>query len=233
MSEQHLIPSYCEYINKYILQAGKRSKKEVPGEHHFIALYVLPRLTPFLGVPHYVNPDGMKSSAGDLVFNSYEVNKIACYVPAPRLKIEVKLENPRKGSTALTRLQYYHSIRHEWRPEERGDPELSDCPEQPDLFLSVSKHGIAVMPWSNFREIYVQQVYAKGLPDIPEGVRNAAPFPLSHLPWDEQTGFCFGYSKKNEEWAAVETGFLESLKNQCDAVTSGHEVKPLQIRMDL
>ena len=42
---QHLIPDYCDYINKYILQAAKRGLSEVPGEHHFVALYLVPRLS--------------------------------------------------------------------------------------------------------------------------------------------------------------------------------------------
>src|SRR5262245_1279922 len=40
----HVIPSYCEYINKYILQSGVHGIGAVPGAHPFVALYLVPRL---------------------------------------------------------------------------------------------------------------------------------------------------------------------------------------------
>lgn len=51
---KHLIPTFCEYINKYILQTAVHGKGAVLGEHHFVALYLLSRLAgfSFLGVPH-------------------------------------------------------------------------------------------------------------------------------------------------------------------------------------
>jgi hypothetical protein len=238
--DRRLIPSYGEYVNKYVLQAAVRGKGAVPGEHHFVALYLVPRLTgfSFLGVPHFVNPDGMKASAGDVVFCSYVPEKNICYVPTTRLKIEVKLENPREGSIELTRLQYYHWIRQERRPEDRGKPNLSAQPEQPDLFVGVSEHGVVVLPWAVFRDTFIKEVYPKGLIDIQAIKGRPSPtgkFPMSCFDWakDGSSPYYFRYSKKMEEWPELEASFLESLKHQCSELTSGTPIQPLQPRPDV
>ena len=216
---KHLIPTYCEYINKYILQTAVHGKGAVPGEHHFVALYLVPRLAgfSFLGVPHYVNPDGMKASAGDVVYYSYAPEKNIYYVPTPRLKIEVKLENPIDRSIQLTRTQYYHWVRQEWCPEKKGTLNLSARPEQPDLFVGVSQHGVVILPWTTFRDTFIQVVYPKGLIDIPLIKGRPSPtgaFPMSRFDWakDSASPFYFSYSKKVEDWPQLEASLIASLE---------------------
>ena len=40
-------------------------KKCIPGEHHFVAVYLLPK---FNKIPDFLNPDGTKGKCGDIVF---------------------------------------------------------------------------------------------------------------------------------------------------------------------
>jgi hypothetical protein len=240
---QHLIPTYCDYINKYVLQAAKRGKSEVPGEHHFVALYLVPRLSlfSFLGVPHYVNPDGMKAIAGDVVYFSYAPQKDVCYIPTPRLKIEVKLENPIDRSIQLTRTQYYHWIKQVRTPEEQGKlvlGERPDQPEQPDLFVGISQHGIVILPWGTFRDTFIKEVYSTGLPDLPKikgRPSNTGSFAMKRFEWAKDTNsrFYLPYSKKLEDWVRLEVSFVDSLKNQCAELTSERPIQSLEPRLDV
>lgn len=53
---------YPEYIRKYWDYNA--------GEHHLVAIFIIPLLQDALGeIPVYVNPDGMKSIHGDIVYN--------------------------------------------------------------------------------------------------------------------------------------------------------------------
>ena len=52
--------SIQEYKTKYL-----DIKEKIPGEHHFVAVYLLPH---FNQIPDYVNPDGTKSFCGDIGF---------------------------------------------------------------------------------------------------------------------------------------------------------------------
>ena len=55
------IPTFSDYIRWYM------AAPKVPGEHHFVACYLLPRVFKITGeVPGHVNPDGMKMVAGDI-----------------------------------------------------------------------------------------------------------------------------------------------------------------------
>lgn len=65
----------------------------------------VPRLSRFrfLPVPHFVNPDGQKFVAGDVVSQSYVCDEICCYNPSHFLSIEVRLENPHDRWIKLTR----------------------------------------------------------------------------------------------------------------------------------
>ena len=62
------------------------------GEHHLVAIYLIPVLHDILGeLPVYVNPDGMKSIQGDLVY----------LCENRKFSIEAKLDKLR-----LTKVQY-------------------------------------------------------------------------------------------------------------------------------
>lgn len=75
---------YSDYIQQY----GEYNA----GEHHLVAIFLIPALKEVLGrLPVYVNPDGMKSIQGDLVYLCG--NK--------KFSIEVKLDK-----LSLTKVQY-------------------------------------------------------------------------------------------------------------------------------
>ena len=87
-----MIPTYTDYINRYILKNGLGDNKS-PGEHHFVAAYLVPKLFVINQlVPDYINPDGTKSITGDIVYF-----KNGSY----RLGIEVKY-----GTIRLTKNEF-------------------------------------------------------------------------------------------------------------------------------
>lgn len=66
---------YSEYVSEYWNYNA--------GEHHLVALFIIPVLQKVLGkLPIYVNPDGMKSIQGDIVYACSKAN----------FSIEVKLK---------------------------------------------------------------------------------------------------------------------------------------------
>lgn len=130
-----MVPSYSEYIRRYIHRRSKASPPS-PGEHHFVATYLLPKLYEINGiVPDYVNPDGTKSIIGDVVYYRDEKHHFG---------IEVKL-----GTVRLTKREF-----NDWIVDE--DPEF-----WPNLFLGVGRKGIALSSWSEFRTSYVASVKSK------------------------------------------------------------------------
>ena len=76
--------NYSDYIQQY--------REYNPGEHHLVAIFLVPALKDVLGkLPIYVNPDGMKSIQGDLVY----------FLENKKFSIEVKLDK-----LSLTKVQY-------------------------------------------------------------------------------------------------------------------------------
>lgn len=74
MKENHWIKSISSYVKDYMQLHQKESEFD-PGEHFFVAMYLLPRImeivnTRNLGLPRYVNPDGGKDKMGDIVWPS-------------------------------------------------------------------------------------------------------------------------------------------------------------------
>jgi hypothetical protein len=129
---QFMVPSYSEYIRRYIHRRNRDSPPS-PGEHHFVSTYLLPRLYELNGaIPDYVNPDGTKSIIGDVVYYRDEKHHFG---------IEVKL-----GTVRLTKREFNNWIVDDDRT----------C--WPDVFIGVGKKGIALTSWSEFRNSYVAAV---------------------------------------------------------------------------
>ena len=130
-----MVPSYSEYIRRYIDRRTTTSPP-CPGEHHFVATYLLPKLYELnTVVPDYVNPDGTKSVIGDIVYYRDDRHYFG---------IEVKL-----GTVRLTKREF-----NEWIV--RNDPT-----RWPNLFLGVGRKGVVLAPWSDFRSSYVSPVKEK------------------------------------------------------------------------
>lgn len=78
---QYIQNHFKNYLNK---------KEELPGEHHFVSLYLLShilKIVPFEDIK-YINPDGVKSKDGDLIYSVNDKEKI----------IEVKYSSSEKIS---------------------------------------------------------------------------------------------------------------------------------------
>lgn len=134
-----MIKNYSEYISKYILKfklKNTKGKVSLPGEHHFVSVYLLDRLIQITGrIPDYVNPDGAKHiPGGDLVWyndnDEYEFG------------IEVKFKNAK-----LTRKEF-----DEW---------LVGNENKPKLFIGISKKGIILLKWDDFIKVYKKAVEYK------------------------------------------------------------------------
>ena len=130
-----MIANFSEYISRYLLRTDK-SAPPTPGEHHFVCVYLVPRLFTINGkVPDYINPDGTKSILGDVVY--YRDGR-------HHFGIEVKL-----GTVRLTKREF-----NEWVVSD-------DTRLWPNLFVGISNNGIALAAWSEFRGAYLAAVRAK------------------------------------------------------------------------
>lgn len=63
-----MIGTYSDYIDEFIKRPATEGRP-IPGEHHFVSTYLLPRIFEIRGaVPEYINPDGTKAVIGDVVY---------------------------------------------------------------------------------------------------------------------------------------------------------------------
>ena len=105
--------SIHEYKTKYL-----DIKEKIPGEHHFVAVYLLPH---FHKIPDYVNPDGTKSFCGDIGFcNNSKLFSIEVKIGKKSFTFSknennnwlVKKEEPLPNYLIALTLNYYFII--EW-----------------------------------------------------------------------------------------------------------------------
>ena len=130
-----MIETYSSYIDNY-LDLPKREGRPVPGEHHFVSGYLIPRIFNIRGkVPEYINPDGTKSIIGDVVY--YDAGK-------HQHGLEVKL-----GTIRLTSGEFNSWI---------ASNESSNWPES---FIGIGLKGIAICSWREFRDAYIELARAK------------------------------------------------------------------------
>lgn len=130
-----MIATYSEYIQRFVARRAKGSPP-LPGEHHFVAAYLVPKLYAITGiVPDYINPDGTKAILGDVVY--YRDNQ-------HHLGIEVKL-----GTVRLTRGEFNGWI-------------VGDVQEHwPHVFVGVGARGLVLSTWGEFRAAYLAAVRSK------------------------------------------------------------------------
>jgi len=128
-----MIGSYTEYIERFMTDKGRGSLK-APGEHHFVAAYLLPRLLIVNQlVPDYINPDGRKEIAGDIVYFKNGDH---------HLGIEVKF-----GTIRLTKNEF-----NSWIVGE-------DSSEHPEVFIGIGTAGIIILSWHDFRKAYLASAH--------------------------------------------------------------------------
>lgn len=127
-----MISTYSDYISLYTSRP-RSPTYPLPGEHHFVAAYLVPRLIKEFGiVPDYINPDGTKSVFGDIVYYRNEAHHFG---------IEVKSDVVR-----LTRREF-----NSWVLE-------TNRKEWPDVFVGVCTLGVACCKWEQFRAAYIAAV---------------------------------------------------------------------------
>lgn len=210
-----MIDNYGNYI---------RATVHRPGEHHFISVYLVPRLNRlgFLpDFPSWISPDGRKRQWGDVVYGGTGPGDI------PRLSIEVKVSH--SGNTLGFTVGQYNlqiSDSRSVHPEYRG---------QPDLLLAAVPGGIAVVDWEMFRLRYLDRALRQRgvqpravLPNrVEEGSNNAPSFPHDGFDWCPE---CFVKLPQDpEEWARAEEETVRLIDRACRRVwertsmTSGSE----------
>jgi len=139
-----MIETYCDYIRRY-MAGGEQDASPIPGEHHFVAAYLVPKLFRINGlVPDYINPDGTKEIRGDVVYHRNGRH---------RFGIEVKL-----GTVRLTKREF-----NEWIVN-------TDEYTWPDLFIGIGNRGIGLIAWGGFRDAYIHAVQSKNPGWMPETI---------------------------------------------------------------
>ena len=130
-----MISTYSHYITQFICPKGLRSMK-LPGEHHFVAAYLVPMLFRLNGrIRDYIDPDGTKGIFGDVVY--YEDEK-------HHLGIEVKLKTIRLTSGEFNSWIF-----------------ATDQSKWPQIFIGVGLKGICVTGWASFRTAYIKLIQSK------------------------------------------------------------------------
>ncbi|MCK4830313.1 hypothetical protein KA005_82105 [bacterium] len=127
-----MITTYTDYIDRFLLHEGLKGAKS-PGEHHFVAAYLMPKLFSINQlVPDYINPDGTKGIIGDIVYFKEGSH---------HLGIEVKF-----GTVRLTKNEFNSWIVNE------------DASKHPEIFIGIGTAGIIILSWHEFREAYLASV---------------------------------------------------------------------------
>ncbi len=109
-------------------------KKEcIPGEHHFVAVYLLNK---FNKIPDYLNPDGMKGKCGDIVFESKNKNS------AKQLSVEVKIG---KSSFCFSKNET-----NSWFVE-KDKTELL-----PNYLIALTQNYLFIIDWKRFSDLFIK-----------------------------------------------------------------------------
>jgi hypothetical protein len=115
--------TYEEYIKKFIMGYNIQNIP-VPGEHHFVSVFLMPRIFNLTGFyPQYINPDGMKNLPGDLIYKENSVS------------IEVKYD----------KLIFTKNEFNNWIINDNGTPKY---------FIFINKDGLLLQKWTEFKYHY-------------------------------------------------------------------------------
>ena len=150
----HWISTYSEYIDEFLTDTWDYHS----GEHHFVGMYLLPRMIALkstLGLPYYVNPDGMKKQPGDIVYYFIESDEGRQVGRRCRLAIEVKQASKRDGKLPITRSEYNLWIGGDDKASIRG---------KPHLVAAVCSQGVFLSSWDDFCKVYLSNAYPNSPP---------------------------------------------------------------------
>lgn len=108
-----------------------KSEKQLPGEHHFVAVYLVPILKEIFGrYPDYVNPDGTKGLPGDIIYCDENKNY--------KFSIEVKYCN-----INFTKTEYENWINNK-------------SSEKPKYFMALGNTKIILCTFESFSKEYIK-----------------------------------------------------------------------------
>ena len=107
------------------------TEKCIPGEHHFVAVYLLNK---FKKIPDYLNPDGMKGKCGDIVFESKNSKK--------QLSIEVKI-----GKIGFC---FSKNETNFWFVEKNRKEPL------PDYLIALTENYLFIIEWKKFSDLFIK-----------------------------------------------------------------------------
>ncbi len=215
-----MIATYSDYIDKYISDTGGM---HIPGEHHFVAIYLVPKLSSYLGVPDFVNPDGMKGIPGDIVYYGRD----STTKPWPmRLGIEVKI-----GSLKFSRTEY-----NDWMTEGARNR------KRPHLFIGIARQGMLIGDWDTFASRFKSVAYpGNTAPELLDVKSNAERYTLTRelikvvrdtenvLPKDSkplpENLHWFPYAKAKDEAMQQEVECDTLLKQLCTNIVTEQKVE--------
>ncbi|MBQ6028885.1 MAG: hypothetical protein IJL24_05080, partial [Treponema sp.] len=98
----------------------------LPGEHHFVAIYLLSK---FNRIPDYINPDGTKGICGDIVFENKEKT----------FSIEVKI-----GKTSFS-----------FSKNETNSWFINKKPPFPNYLIALTKNYLFIIKWKKFSDTFI------------------------------------------------------------------------------
>lgn len=186
----HMIETYSSYIDEF-LTLPRTENRPVPGEHHFVSSYLVPRIYAIRKrVPEYINPDGTKGINGDVVY--YDAGQ-------HQHGIEVKL-----GKIRLTSGEF-----NNWIVSTR-------CKYWPECFLALGSAGIALCSWSEFRDAYIKLIQLSNGSDWePKEIAPKKYGPIREvnalLPLLESNSV-FHHRAEQKQAASSEESFIEALR---------------------
>lgn len=122
---EQLFSYYSRFIKPY-------KGAELPGEHHFVALYLVPKIFSLTGLlPEYINPDGMKKRPGDIIYE-YQMKK--------KLSIEVK----------YMKINFTKTQCNNW---------IFDGCNKPDYLIAVGLKFLLIQEWRIFVDCYKEIMF--------------------------------------------------------------------------
>ncbi len=104
-------------------------KKCIPGEHHFVAVYLLNK---FKRIPDYLNPDGTKGVCGDIVFENGDSKK--------SFSVEVKI-----GKTSFC---FSKNETNSWFVDKTGP--------FPNYLIALTQNYLFIIEWKKFSNLFIR-----------------------------------------------------------------------------
>ncbi len=131
-----------------------------PGEHHFCSIYLLNK---FNRLPDYINPDGTKGVAGDIVFFQRS---------GPTISTQKTTINHKKLALAAYGLTQNSKFTIEVKYEkikftkEQYNTWFVKNSQEPDFLIALTDNYLFIIEWLTFGDIYSSCLYPSGYTEI-------------------------------------------------------------------